>query len=67
MNGMFISDILEDKNGDIWFTTYNLGVVRYNPDTKEIKRFRHDVKNPNSLCYDRITCVFEDSKKRLCL
>ena len=65
MNGMFISDILEDKNGNIWFTTYNLGVARYNPDTKEIKRFRHDVKNPNSLCYDRITCAFEDSKKRL--
>lgn len=67
MNGMFISDILEDKNGNIWFTTYNLGVARYNPDTKEIKRFRHDVKNPNSLCYDRITCAFEDSKKRLWL
>ncbi|WP_195669543.1 hybrid sensor histidine kinase/response regulator transcription factor [Bacteroides intestinalis] len=62
MNGMFISDILEDKDGNIWFATYNLGVARYNPDTKEIKRFRHDVKNPNSLCYDRITCIFEDSK-----
>lgn len=65
MNGMFISDILEDKNGNIWFTTYNLGIVRYNPDTKEIKRFRHDAKDPNSLCYDRITCIFEDSKHRL--
>ncbi|RGN36482.1 hybrid sensor histidine kinase/response regulator transcription factor [Bacteroides oleiciplenus] len=65
MSGTFISDILEDVNGCIWFTTYNIGVIRYNPDTKEIKRFRYDVENPNSLCYDRITCVFQDSKQRL--
>ena len=65
MSGTFISDILEDVNGCIWFTTYNIGVIRYNPETKEIKRFRYDVENPNSLCYDRITCVFQDSKQRL--
>lgn len=65
MNGAFISDILEDTHGYIWFTTYNVGIVRYNPDTKEVRRFRYDVEDPNSLCYDRITCVFQDSKQRL--
>lgn len=65
MQGTFISDILEDKNGCIWFTTYNVGVVRYNPETNEIKRFRYDANDPNSLCYDRITCALLDTKQRL--
>ena len=65
LNGAFISDIIEDKDGFIWFTTFNGGVVRYNPRNEEIKTFRYDAKNPNSLCYDRITCVLEDSKQRL--
>ena len=65
MDGDFISDILEDKNGYIWFTTYNGGIVRYNPKDEKIKRFRNEPNNLNSLCYDRITCVFEDSKQQL--
>lgn len=65
LDGTFISDILEDVQGRIWFTTYNVGVVRYNPTTKEIKRFRYDAENPHSLCYDRITCAFQDSRQRL--
>ena len=65
LDGDFISDILEDKNGYIWFTTYNGGIVRYNPKDEKIKRFRNEPNNLNSLCYDRITCVFEDSKQQL--
>lgn len=65
LDGAFVSDILEDRHGYIWFTTYNNGVFRYNPQNKEIKKFRYEAHNPNSLCYHRITCVFEDSKQRL--
>lgn len=65
LDGVFISDIWEDKNGDIWFTTANTGIIRYNPNNKELKRFHHDKNDINSLCYDRITSVFEDSKQRL--
>lgn len=65
IRGTFISDILEDKNGYIWFTTYNRGAIRYNPKDEKIKEFRYDEENPYSLCYDRITCIFEDSKQYL--
>lgn len=65
LNNIFISDIQEDKSGYIWFATANVGIIRYNPENKEIKRFRHDKNNVNSLCYDRITSIFEDSKQRL--
>lgn len=65
IRGTFISDMLEDKNGYIWFTTYNRGAIRYNPKNGKIKEFRYDEENPYSLCYDRITCIFEDSKQYL--
>lgn len=65
LDGAFVSDILEDKNGYLWFTTFNGGVLRYSPKTKELKRFRYDANNPYSICYNRITCAFEDSKQRL--
>lgn len=65
IRGVFISDILEDKNGFIWFATYNRGAIRYNPQSGKIKEFRYDEENPYSLCYDRITCIFEDSKQHL--
>lgn len=65
LNETFISDIIEDKDGYIWFTTFNGGVIRYNPRNEEIKKFRHNANDPYSLCYDRITCVLEDSKQRL--
>lgn len=65
IRGTFISDILEDKNGHIWFTTYNRGAIRYNPKDGKIKEFRYDEENPYSLCYDRVTCIFEDSKQHL--
>lgn len=65
ISAAFISDILEDKNGYIWFTTYNKGVFRYNQKNEEIKEFRYNQNNPNTICFDRITCVFEDSEKRL--
>lgn len=60
-----VSDIDEDSQGNIWFTTYHLGVFRYTPSTQEVKNFRYDMDNPESLCYDRITDVFPDSKGRL--
>lgn len=62
---IFISDILEDNNGLLWFSTYNTGVIRYNPRTFEIKRYSYNSKKPNSLCFDRITSIFQDSKNRL--
>ena len=65
ISASFISDILEDSNGYIWFTTFNKGVIRYDPGSDAIRDFRHDPNNPTSLCYDRITCAFEDSKRRL--
>jgi len=61
----FISDILEDNHGSIWFATYDDGVFRYNPRTKECKHYAYNSKNSHSICFYKIISIFEDSKNRI--
>ncbi len=61
----YISDIQEDSEGYIWFATYNIGAIRYNPHTKAVKQFHYDPNNPESICYSRITTIFMDAEHRL--
>ena len=61
----FISDIIEDSSGKIWFATYNTGAFCYNPRTKEYNHYDYDSNDPHSICYHKITCMLVDSKKRL--
>lgn len=61
----FISDILEDSKGRLWFATYDAGVIRYNPRTDECKQYNYSLFNSGSICFHKITSIFEDSKQRL--
>ena len=58
----FISAILQDKQGFMWFGT-NDGLNRY--DGYSFSVLRHDPTNRNSLGGDDISCLFEDSQQRL--
>lgn len=62
---LFISDIIEDHNGFLWFATYNIGAIRYNPRTGDVKKFSYDSRDSTSISYDKITNIFQDSKNRL--
>ena len=61
----FISDICQDPGGYVWFATYNVGAIRYNPRDKTCRIFNYNPDDPKSICYNRITTIFEDSKQRL--
>lgn len=63
--GAFISDITEDKSGNLWFATYNGGAIRYNPRKKEVKNFTYDKNDSTSIAYHKIISIFKDSKERL--
>ncbi len=41
--------VLEDKEEWLWVFTNRQGVLRFNPATGEIKQFRHDPEDPNSI------------------
>jgi len=54
-----VTSILEDKNGKLWFGTYN-GVYCY--DGKVFKRFsdNQSIVNSNGLTLNLVTCMLED-------
>lgn len=57
-----VYDIVQDKNGFMWFATED-GVNRYNG--YDFKIYHHDPKNPKSLSYKRIFSLYVDKKGTL--
>ncbi|NDV64142.1 hybrid sensor histidine kinase/response regulator transcription factor [Bacteroides sp. 224] len=67
LNGRFVYDIKEDSRGNIWLATYANGVYCYNVSEKKWKNYLHEDDDPNSLPYDKILSVFEDSHRQIWL
>ena len=65
LKGIFFYDILEDSDGNIWGASYARGVFRLNVHTGKWESFTHDAKDPDSLPYDRVLSVFEDSNRQI--
>lgn len=65
LDGIFVYNILEDYNGNLWFATYNSGIYKYNPRTKEWKNYISYPNNPESLPYNKVISIFEDSRNQL--
>ncbi|GGK33755.1 hybrid sensor histidine kinase/response regulator [Yeosuana aromativorans] len=57
-----VSSIIQDSYGFIWIGTYD-GLNRY--DGFKVTNFSHKTGDIESLSSNRITCLFEDSKKRI--
>jgi signal transduction histidine kinase/ligand-binding sensor domain-containing protein len=61
--GRFIKSIVQDHDGMIWIGTFEQGLYRYDPRTKEVARFR----NPNGFApgsANTVFAVYEDSRRR---
>jgi len=57
-----IETITQDKDGFLWFGSGN-GLLRY--DGHDIRIFKHEINNPNSLRNNRIRTTFTDSQGNL--
>lgn len=51
------SDILQDRDGRLWFATSGKGIFRYDPNTEEWKQFLHEPGNSQSLPCNQINCL----------
>lgn len=65
LKGVFVQDINEDSDGNIWVTAFSKGLFRYNSLSKDWTNFTKIEGDSLSLPYNKTTTVFEDSKRRL--
>lgn len=49
----------------LWVGTENKGLARYHPAKNELKVYKNDPQNPNSLPSDQISQLYKDSQNRL--
>ena len=70
-NGSFVFEMMEDKDGIIWFGTGDAftgkpsdkgGLCSYDPRNGKIGFYGSDPKDPNSLINPNVAAMFEDSK-----
>lgn len=65
LNNVFVYKILEDFNGNIWLATNSNGVYCYNVTNRCWTNFVSQKNDPNSLPYNKVISIYEDSRKRL--
>lgn len=58
----FVHHIMEDREGNIWVSTFNNGLYYYNPHTQQKGQFLHNPGDKNSISGNVINSSFEDSK-----
>lgn len=66
-NGVFIYDLHEDTEGNIWAASFARGLYRMDIRTGKWQNFRHDEKVAGSLPHDKLLSVFEDSRRQIWL
>ena len=62
---IFIYNIKEDKQGNLWLATYVDGVYKRNVRTGEWEHYMHDEADPTSIPSNKVLSVFEDSRNQL--
>ncbi|WP_165495846.1 two-component regulator propeller domain-containing protein [Marinobacter halodurans] len=56
----FYMNVIEDRDGILWFCNYGGGLVRHDPELNTWKYYRHDENNPNSLADNTTWFVLQD-------
>lgn len=60
-----VSDIIEDRRGNIWIATRNIGVFRYTPEQDAWRKFAYNSSQPESLRSNSVVTLFEDRRGRI--
>jgi signal transduction histidine kinase/ligand-binding sensor domain-containing protein len=55
-----ITSIALSANGTLWISTWNRGLIAFDPASGSSRGFRHDPERPESLAADRLACVLSD-------
>ncbi len=60
-----VYDVMRDRDGRYWVGTYQSGIIRYDPETEEFRRFRSEGDRADSLAADLIYAIEELSNGRI--
>ena len=55
-----VSDMIEDRNGNLWLGTRGLGLLQFDRDKRRFRRFRNHPGDPHSIGDDRVIALFQD-------
>jgi ligand-binding sensor domain-containing protein/signal transduction histidine kinase/DNA-binding response OmpR family regulator len=64
LGNKFIYDLIEDKNGDLWFCSRQDGIYRYNPVSKVMQHYTNEGKEA-PLLSNQIISVYKDRGQQL--
>lgn len=65
LGGMLVYDVLEDSRGRFWIGTYVNGVLRFDPASGELVRYRHDPADRGFLSNNLVYDIYEDRDGRI--
>jgi signal transduction histidine kinase/streptogramin lyase len=65
MFGGSARSIAEDADGALWLGTWGDGVVQLDKNNKEIRRYKYDSLNKNSLSHNQVRVIKPDKKSQL--
>jgi len=62
LSDIFINDIFEDSDSQLWIGTNSGGVNLYNRKLDNFTHFKHKNTDPKSISSNNIRCIYQDSK-----
>ncbi|MCM1312035.1 MAG: response regulator [Bacteroides sp.] len=62
LKDLWVFDIMQEGNGDIWFATMGNGVVRYDAKNGKYIKYNHEKDNAASLSSTSVSSIMQDSK-----
>jgi len=71
LKGNRITQLIVDNNNNLWIglvgkkTDESLGLIKYTIDSGDIKQFKHDPLNDNSLIDNRISALYKDQQGQI--
>jgi len=60
-----VTALCEDRAGILWIGTFYGGLNRYNPRTRQFRRYQNEPDNPKSLSHNNINVITEDQNGNL--
>jgi len=57
-----VSDMIEDRNGNLWLGTRGMGLLQFDRDKHRFIRFRNHPGDPHSIGEDRVIALFQDGE-----